>query len=694
MRNDGLINEIELRKAIAQLKPDGELFEVRIMGSGKPISGYFRDADTLIEAFKTVDLRNTNTYITLNRPTDALYSRQQANRLLAVKNTTSDKEIEVIEWLFIDFDPTRPTGISSTNRELEAAQELAQKVYVYLKGQGFEEPVKAFSGNGYHLLYRIGLVNNEDNINLVKRCLHSLAIMFNNDIVMVDTANFNPSRICKLYGTLAQKGSNTEDRPHRLARIEGDVKDLKQTQKIYLEKLAGEIEEEEIKPAKYNNYSPSDFDIEGWMDNYDIRYTVKSGSGYTKYILDECPFDSNHKAPDSMILKQASGAIGFKCLHNSCQGKRWQDVRVMFEPDAYEKSSEDFYRAIEEGWKRHNRDRKKKEINVENGPIWETVEEIILKPTPDNEYIKTHIDTIDKKTHGLMKGAVSVWSGLRGSAKSTILSQIALHAVNDGHNVLFYSGELTDKRFTRWLIQQAAGKQYGKEYEKDGSIYYFVPDEIKNKVARWIGNRLYIYNNSYGSEYEKLMGEIESQILNTKPDLVVLDNLMTINVGDLDTNEYKAQTTLMLKLAETAKKYNCHVALVAHPRKTVTFLRLTDISGTGNIGNLVDSAFIVHRNNHDFKKGYISEFCDPKKVKEDDINLYFKQGTNIIEIAKDREAGIQDEFIPLYYETESRRMLNDRTEVIKFKWTTEWLEEETEEEFMDVTDADEIPFND
>jgi len=684
MRNDGLINETELRKAIAQLKPDGELFEVRIVGNGKPISGYFRDADTLIEAFKTVDLRNTNTYITINRPMDSLYSRQQANRFLAVKNTTSDKEIEVIEWLFIDFDPIRPTGISSTKEELEAAQELAQKVYVFLKGQGFEEPVKAFSGNGYHLLYRIGLANNEDNINLVKRCLHSLAMLFNNDIVMVDTANHNPSRICKLYGTMAQKGSSTSDRPHRLALIDGDVKDLRQTQKIYLEKLAGEIEEEEIRPAKYNNYSPSEFDIEDWMNNYGIKYTVKAGNGYTKYILDECPFDSNHTAPDSMILKQPSGAIGFRCLHSSCEGKKWQDVRLKFEPDAYEKRNEDFYRAIEEGWKRHNRDRKKKEINVENGPTWETVEEIIQKPTPDNEYIKTHIDIIDKKTHGLMKGAVSVWSGLRGSAKSTILSQIALHAVNDDHNVLFYSGELTDKRFSRWLIQQAAGRQYGREYEKDGSTYYFVPDEIKNKVARWIGDRLWVYNNSYGSEYEKLMNEIEAQILKSKPDLIILDNLMTINVGDLDTNEYRAQTTLMLNLAEMAKKYNCHVALVAHPRKTVTFLRLTDISGTGNIGNLVDSAFIVHRNNHDFRKGYINEFCDPKKVKEDDINLHFKQGTNIIEIAKDREAGIQDEFIPLYYEIESRRMLNDRTDVIKFKWTTEWMEQEEEEDFMDA----------
>ena len=109
MRNDGLINETEIRKAITQLKPDGELFEVRIMGGRQPISGYFRDADTLIEAFSTVDLRNTNVYITLNKPLDALYSRQQADRFLSVKNTTSDKEIEVLNWLFVDLDPVRPS---------------------------------------------------------------------------------------------------------------------------------------------------------------------------------------------------------------------------------------------------------------------------------------------------------------------------------------------------------------------------------------------------------------------------------------------------------------------------------------------------------------------------------------------------------------------------------------------------------
>jgi RecA-family ATPase len=189
------------------------------------------------------------------------------------------------------------------------------------------------------------------------------------------------------------------------------------------------------------------------------------------------------------------------------------------------------------------------------------------------------------------------------------------------------------------------------------------------------------------------MQEIETQIQKVKPDLVILDNLMTINVQEVDVNEYRAQTTLMIHLAELAKQYNCHVALVAHPRKTATFLRLLDISGSSNISNLVDSAFIVHRVNHDFKKGYIDEFCK-KGTKEEDVAILQGASTNVIEIAKDREAGIQDEFIPLWYEKESRRMLNEKTEVIKFKWTTEWMEHEAEADFMNVDDMDDIPFND
>ena len=54
---------------------------------------------------------------------------------------------------------------------------------------------------------------------MVKRCLRALAARFNTDLVAVDEGMYNASRICKVYGTTARKGDNTEDRPHRVSRI-------------------------------------------------------------------------------------------------------------------------------------------------------------------------------------------------------------------------------------------------------------------------------------------------------------------------------------------------------------------------------------------------------------------------------------------------------------------------------------------
>ena len=62
MRWEQYINADEVRKTIAILKPNNQIFEIRIIGGTNkaPISGYFRDAETLLEKFDTIDVRNKN----------------------------------------------------------------------------------------------------------------------------------------------------------------------------------------------------------------------------------------------------------------------------------------------------------------------------------------------------------------------------------------------------------------------------------------------------------------------------------------------------------------------------------------------------------------------------------------------------------------------------------------------------------
>ena len=310
---------------------------------------------------------------------------------MSVRESTSDSNITQFEWLFIDMDPVRTSGVSSSKEEYQAAMDMARKVVAYMASIGFAEPVKAISGNGAHLLYRIELPNTAENQSLIKKCLKVLATLFNSKMVKIDEVNFNPSRICKLYGTVAQKGISSEDRPHRLSRLIGDVKEVDINDIDVLKKLANEIPEEEPKRIAKTSAVQNDFSVTDWMDEHGIRYTQDgTWEGGTKYILDHCPFDKNHSNKDAMILVQSSGAIAFKCFHNSCRDKKWQDVRLMFEPDAYDHDDND--RRIEEGWKQHNR--LKADIPYHE-VIDETDEPMFLTPSminaleePEEEYIR------------------------------------------------------------------------------------------------------------------------------------------------------------------------------------------------------------------------------------------------------------------------------------------------------------------
>lgn len=76
------------------------------------------------------------------------------------------------------------------------------------------------SGNGYHLYYVLNeLLNDEMHKKLVEGALRELAEKFNTGIVAVDTVVFNASRITKVPGTIARKGENTTERPHRMAEV-------------------------------------------------------------------------------------------------------------------------------------------------------------------------------------------------------------------------------------------------------------------------------------------------------------------------------------------------------------------------------------------------------------------------------------------------------------------------------------------
>lgn len=357
MRWEGYIDYEETRRAIDLLQAPGEVFEVRVIGTASRkdiLSGYFQSTDILFQKFDTIELPRRNIYITLGEVREECFSRSQSNRF--EKNpavTTNDNDIIAYRWLFIDLDPVRPTGISSSDEQLKNAEQLRDLVYEYLQGLGFPEPVKAMSGNGYHLLYRIDIPNDEKGRALVEKCLKNLSALFDNDDVKIDTTNSNPSRICKLHGTLAQKGTSTKKRPHRMSRILSVPEPITITPRKTLQVLADELPDAP-EPVKIRrgvaNTQSSEFNLLSFMRDHGMSYTEDSNDRAKIYKLDHCPFDPSHTNGDAKIFQYGDGAIAFKCHHNSCRKYKWQDVRLKYEPDAYDHDDDSH---IDEGYRKH-----------------------------------------------------------------------------------------------------------------------------------------------------------------------------------------------------------------------------------------------------------------------------------------------------------------------------------------------------
>ena len=223
-----------------------------------------------------------------------------------------------------------------------------------------------------------------------------------------------------------------------------------------------------------------------------------------------------------------------------------------------------------------------------------------------------------------------------------------------------FSGELTSRTAADWLFRQAAGSAVEKISKFDTK--YYVPANVKEYIAQKVADKIFIYNNEYGNKYETVIGEMCRVVETQKVDLILLDNLMSLDINSLDSKDkYRSQSLFVERLETFAKKANIHIIFVAHPRKAQGFLRLDDISGSGDIANRVDNALIIHRRNEDFRRKTQEMFRW-----KDDNALYAAGIGNVVEICKDRENGTQDKFIPLYFEHSTKRLKNRADENIDY----------------------------
>jgi len=648
------MNERQIKYTFELMKQPNEVVEIRIIEStGKTYSGYFKDIDILVKEVSRFN--NFNIYFVLNHINEACFSREQSNKIIdKPKNTTSDNDIDNRDWLLIDIDTKRATGVSSTDEEKLNSKDTANKVFSFLRDLGFSKPISCDSGNGFHLLYKINLPNNNESKELLQKVLQVLDLYFTNDKAEIDKAVFNASRITKLYGSIARKGKDTPERPHRESLIKGVPDQIKITPVELLKKVADMLPVKE-QPTFNNNYGKQEFSLDNFISDHGILIKSKdSYGGGIRYNLECCLFDSSHKGKDACLFQLQNGAIGYKCLHNSCSNYKWQDVRRLFEPQAYDQKVN--YKQTRETVKPTIQPQQKIE---EKGNKFIQLSEVKNVDRSTIVSIPSGLTELDRKIIGFNKGEVSIWSGKNASAKSTILNQICLNAINRNFKAIVFSGELTPLRLKNWTHLQAAGRQYTKPTEYEN--LYFVPFNIGEKIDTWLNDKYFIYNNKYGNEYSQLLIDVEAKVLENKVDIVLLDNIMALDFSTASNDKYLAQTKAILEIHKLAERLNIHIHIVAHPRKAVTFLRKDDISGTADLSNIVDNVFICHRVNNDFMRS-AKEFFDLSVVTQ-----YFNY-SNVIEICKNRDLGAMDLLFGFHFEVESKRILNYDHENIVYGW--------------------------
>lgn len=656
------MNEITIRQWYDTFKSGEELVEVRIVDNAykRTYSGYFTDVNTLLNEIRKYD--NCNIYFTLNAINPACYDREQHDRIVTKpKSTTSDNDIVGRDWILIDIDTKKPSDTNSTDEEKEMAKEVVNNVFKFLRDEGFEKPVVCDSGNGFHLLYKIAMKNSNENTTICKEFLQVLDMLFSNPNVEIDCTTHNASRVCKLYGTFSRKGSNTKKRPQRESKILRIPDEIKITPNEYFAKVAAMLPKPE-QPSKSNYYSNEKFDLEAFLNKHHIavRNIVRTSS-FTKYILEECPFNSSHRAPDSAIFEMSNGGIGFKCLHSSCSQYTWKDFRLKFEPDAYDHKE---YQRHEHKMQYYSSQKKEpfvpKKEDSAKGKKWLAMTDVQYVDMSKMASIPTGYKELDKKIIGLLLGDVTVLSGGSGAGKSSWIDCVALNAIQRGYKVGIWSGELQDFRFQSWINQIAAGKNYVCKREGFEN-YYYAPKNISNQISNWLEGKLFLYNNNYGSKWQQLFADVKELVDKEGVQLIVLDNLMALQIDNYEGDKYTQQTKFINDLKEYAKAKNVHVLLVCHPRKEGIFLRKESISGTADLTNLADSVFIIHRIGKDFEQR-AGEFFGKDKV------IPYLKYNSVIEVCKNRNMGVIDLLVGMYYEVESRRLKNEISENIVYGW--------------------------
>lgn len=190
-------------------------------------------------------------------------------------------------------------------------------------------------------------------------------------------------------------------------------------------------------------------------------------------------------------------------------------------------------------------------------------------------------------------GEVTLWGGANGSGKSLITGMVALELICKLEKVCIASLEMKPKSTLNRMVRQWLGSDPLRDAHIPGCV-----SEIKAFLREFqtqARGRLFLYDQLGQVQSDVMLGVIRyAASIGIKHFFV--DSLMKCVRG---TDDYNAQKDFVNALTAIAKDTGMTIHLVAHTRKLSDEGKKPtkyDISGSGDITNLVDNALLFWRN--------------------------------------------------------------------------------------------------
>jgi len=244
------------------------------------------------------------------------------------------------------------------------------------------------------------------------------------------------------------------------------------------------------------------------------------------------------------------------------------------------------------------------DISDEDMKVWDPDVKPYEPKGASKGYVPTGFETIDKALDDLAPRLVTLITGRSFEGKSTLTRQIIANAINAGNKVFWVIGESHTQSEMERLYEIVIGRD-DKLYQlhSDNKRVKKVPKpEVRKALAKWHEKKLRILHKAEAKlkTTDELFQVIEKHALNWRPQLIVIDNLMSV-LSASAVEKLEKQGEFMQKCCDISRLHNLHIILVVHPNKGYQKGKRMDyefVSGSSDLTNKADNVLVV-RKNHD-----------------------------------------------------------------------------------------------